>query len=393
MNCFRFCVAVVISTLFVSPSTTLGKKPKPATQIKFATLAPEGSLWMKAMREIDDAVRERTENRVGFKFYPGGVQGDEKDVLRKIRNGQLHSGGFTGFGLGAVAPEVRVMELPFLFETLSELEHVRAQTNGYFEEAFDAKGYLLLGWVDVGFIYLFSNSEIRTPDDLQSIKMWIWSGDPLAEMFFKAFSISPVPLSAPDVLTSLQTGIINAVYASPLACIALQWFTRVDYMTDVPITHALGGVLVSKKALRKMAPADVEVLIEVARPVLRALTKNTRIQNTESFDELRKEGVATVKAGLAARDAFFTGGRGAWKDGVGKLYSQELLDRITKSVESFTAHNGKGSSKKSYPSQAGWRELSGLLRNRRCHHRTRDSPRARGAPRPRRGFLRFSRTH
>lgn len=338
MNFFNRILASVLIAAFWLAAPSLvdaAKKPKPEFQIKFATLAPDGSTWMKTMRAIDDEVRQRTENRLGFKFYPGGVQGDEKDVLRKIRIGQLHGGGFTGFGLGAVVSEVRVKELPFMFETLDELDYLREQTDEYFEQAFDEKGYLHMGWADVGFVYLFSKNPIRSPQDMTRAKMWVWAGDPLAELFYQAFDISPIPLSAPDVLTSLQTGIIDAVYASPLACVALQWFTRVNYMSDVPITHGLGAALISKKALRKVDPADVEILLEVSRLLLRRLTEKTRTQNLEAVDEIRKEGVEVLTADPAARNEFFDKGRQAWGDGVGRLYGKELLDHVNAALSEY----------------------------------------------------------
>jgi len=329
-------LAVAVLTIALAPGDGAGgKKPKPDFQIKFATLAPEGSTWMKTMHAIDDDVRLRTDNRLGFKFYPGGVQGDEKDVLRKIRNGQLHGGGFTGFGLGSVVSEVRVQELPFMFESLEELDYLREQTDSYFWKAFGDKGFVHLGWADVGFVYVFSKHPISTPKEMQSAKMWIWAGDPLAELFFRAFGLSPIPLAAPDVLTSLQTGIIDAVYGSSLACVALQWFTKIDYMADVPLTHGLGAVLVSNKALRKVDPADLQSLIEVSRPLLRKLTENTRLQNVEAIEEMKKEGIEIVAIEDATRADFFRTGRGAWADGVGKLYSQELLDRVTAILEDY----------------------------------------------------------
>jgi len=315
------------------------RKPRPKFQIKFATLAPEGSAWMNAMHEIDDAVRTRTDNRLGFKFYPGGVQGDEKDVLRKIRMGQLHGGGFTGFGIGALASDVRVLEMPFMFRDHAELDFVRRalgdELNGMMEE----EGYLNLGWVDVGFTYIFSKNAIATMDDLSNARMWIWAGDPLAEVFFKAFGISPIPLAAPDVLTSLQTGVIDAAYNSPLGCLALQWFTRVDYMTEVPISHGLGAALISKKALRKISAEDRAVLEDVAGPILRDLTETTRIQNLEAIAEMKKEGVQVVTVDDAVKAQFFTTGRDAWDDGVGELYSAELLQKVKDLLDQYRAEN------------------------------------------------------
>jgi len=339
MNFFKlfFSFALIATlVLVVGPADTFGgKRPKPKFQIKFATLAPEGSTWMKTMHAIDDEVRLRTENRLGFKFYPGGVQGDEKDVLRKIRNGQLHGGGFTGFGLGSIVPDVRVPELPFMYESLDELDYVREKTDDLFNQMFEDKGYLNLGWADVGFVYIFSKNPIRTPDDLQAANMWVWAGDPLAELFFKAFGISPIPLAAPDVLTSLQTGIIDAVYNSTLGCVALQWFTRVDYLTDVPVSHGLGAALVSKKALKKVAPADIRVLLEVSWPLLRQLTEKTRVQNQEAKTEMQQEGMEIISVDSSIRASFFETGREAWSDGVGKLYTQEMLDQVENILEEY----------------------------------------------------------
>ena len=348
MNCSKVIASIAICCLALSlPEAASSKKrPKPDFQIKFATLAPDGSTWMKTMRAIDDEVRAKTENRLGFKFYPGGVQGDEKDVLRKIRSGQLHAGGFTGFGLGALVPEVRVLELPFMFESLDELDQLRVETDEHFFDAFDAKGFTNLGWVDVGFVYIYSKSPVKSPAEMKNAKMWAWSGDPLAEMFFRAFSVSPIPLSAPDVLTSLQTGIIDAVYGSPLAVVALQWYTRVKYMSDVPVTHALGAAIVSKKALRKVSAADIQILREIAAPRLRELTLKTREQNIEAVAELKKEGIEVITISDAARDDFFTRGRAAWSDGVGRLYSRELLERIQASLDAHRNGVGRASTKR-----------------------------------------------
>jgi len=342
----RLSAAIVFLLLLalcaMATTAWAARKPKPKFQIKFATLAPEGSSWMKIMHAIDDEVRVRTDNRLGFKFYPGGVQGDEKEVLRKIRNGQLHGGGFTGFGLGAIVSDTRVLEMPFMFDSLDELDHVRGRIEGQLKDLFAAKGYLNLGWVDVGFIYIFSNEAIANPDDLQQAKMWVWAGDPLAELFFKAFGLSPIPLAAPDVLTSLQTGVIDAAYASPLACVALQWFTRIDYMTDVPITHGLGAALVSQKALRKVDAADVAILNEVAGPLLRELTELTRVQNVEALGEMEKEGIEVVPVTPEVRNEFFQTGRSAWDDGVGELYSQELLDEVKSILQEYRSGGGAG---------------------------------------------------
>jgi TRAP-type C4-dicarboxylate transport system substrate-binding protein len=345
----RFSSLAITAALLAFASVSHAQKPSKApakaqVEIKFATLAPDGSTWMKTMRKVDEDVRARTDNRVGFKFYPGGVQGDEKDVIRKMRNGQIHAAGFTGFGLGAIVPETRVLELPFMFESLDELDYVRGATNDYYGKAFASKDYALLGWTDVGFVYLYTKAPVRKVSDMPSVKWWIWSGDQLAEIFYRAFGITPVPLAAPDVLTSLQTGVIDGVYASPLACVALQWFTRVKYMSDVPITHGISAVVTTEKSLAGVSAADRAILLEVMHRELAALTQKTRSQNDEAIAEIKKEGVQVVQVDVAARQEFVTRGRAAWGDGVPSLYSQELLDRVKTLLADYRKNRTAGSS-------------------------------------------------
>lgn len=320
------------------------KAPQKAeVEIKFATLAPDGSTWMKTMRKVDEEVRQKTANRVGLKFYPGGVQGDERDVIRKLRNGQIHAAGFTGFGLGAIVPETRVLELPFMFDSLDELDYVRTATNDYYEKAFKAKDYALLGWTDVGFVYLFTKAPVRTPSEMPGTRWWIWSGDQLAEIFYRAFNITPIPLAAPDVLTSLQTGVIDGVYASPLACVALQWFSRVKYMSEIPVTHGISAVVATEKSLAGVSAADRAILLDVMQRELAALTQKTRVQNGEAIGEIKKEGVQVVTIDAAARQEFVARGRAAWDDGVPALYPQALLDRVKTLLAEYRQSRPAGS--------------------------------------------------
>jgi len=345
--CRTLALGILLGGMLATAATSAAaqnKQPRPQSEIKIATLAPDGSTWMKTMHKIDEDVRARTDNRVGFKIYPGGVQGDEKDVIRKMRNGQIHGAAFTGFGLGAIVPEVRVLELPFMFESLDELDYVLAQTDDYYRGLFEEKGYALLGWTDVGFVYLFSQTPVKSAADMPGCKWWIWSGDQLAEIFFKAFRITPIPLAAPDVLTSLQTGVVDAVYSSPLACVALQWFTRVKFMSNMPITHGESAVVVTRKSVAGVSEADLAIVHEIMRTHLAELTTKTRVQNQEAIGEIEKEGVQVVAVDDTARHDFTERGRAAWGEGVGVLYPKELLDRVSNLVAEYRKTHGAGAS-------------------------------------------------
>ncbi|MEE9225006.1 MAG: TRAP transporter substrate-binding protein DctP [Bacteroidota bacterium] len=304
--------------------------------VKFATLAPEGSTWLKVMNEYDQVVRRESEGRLGFKIYGNGVQGDEDAVLRKIRIGQLHSGGFTGVGMGRIAPIVRILDSPLLFRNYEEIDYLHEQFDEQFSNAFQEKGYVLLGWAEVGFVYLFTNSPVQRPADLRGVKMWTWEGDPIAEAAFKALGVIPIPLSITDVVTSLQTGLIDGVYASPLAAIGLQWFTRVKYMFDLPLANASGSVLISEKMFDSL-PADLqEILLRNGRKYMRKVTTLSRRDNERALETLKRSGIKIFKpASPKALDEYQRIGRTARRLLVGKLFTQEFLTRVEQAVADF----------------------------------------------------------
>lgn len=323
---------MLVSLLVISASAWSQKYT-----IKFATLAPEGSTWMKVMDEFNQEVMKLTDGNVKFKIYPGGIQGDEKDVLRKIRLGQLQSAGFTGVGLGEILPEARIMDSPFLFRNYQEVDDITSQFYDEFSSKFEEANFVLLGWTEVGFVYVFANKPIKSLDDLKGIKMWMWEGDPVAEATFKALGVTPIPLSITDVLTSLQTNLIEAVYTSPLACVTLQWYTRVKYMMDVPLADAAGAVLISKKMFDKMPENYQQILLDKGREYMKKLVQLSRQDNQESIELMVKNGIELVKVPEKNLEAFRKAGAEARQNLVGKLYSQELLNKVEKSLAELRA--------------------------------------------------------
>jgi TRAP-type C4-dicarboxylate transport system substrate-binding protein len=311
------------------------------TKIRFATVAPEGSTWMKVMKAYTKAVEDATNNQIKFKVYPGQVAGDEKDVLRKIRIGQLDSGGFTGVGLGEILPEVRIMDSPFLFKSYEEVDYVAEQYFDYFSKKFDEKGFILLGWAEVGFVYVFTNKPINSLDDMNGVKMWMWEGDPIAEATFKAFNINPIPLSITDVLTSLQTNLINGVYISPYACTVVQWHTRVKYMLDLPLANSNGAILISKKKFKKLDESQQEILKKLSREYFGQLTLMSRKDNAESLDLLKETGITFTKIEDQSKiDSFYESGKNARRDLIGKLYGEDFLLKVESMLNQYRTEQG-----------------------------------------------------
>lgn len=262
--------------------------------LKFATLAPEGTTWMNLLEEWAARVKKESNGRLVFKIYAGGVQGDEPDVLKKIRFGQLQGGAFTGYGIGRIYSPARVLELPFLFDNIEEIDYVRHKLMPDIAQGYRDNGYELLGWMEVGFIYFFSKEPIRSLDDLRKRRIWHWQGDPLGEAFFAASGLSPVPLSIIDVYTSLSTGLIDTVYCPPLGAIALQWFTKTKYITNVPMANGIGSLVVSRRFYQNL-PQDLQKLLKrTGRETGRKLIAATREENRESLEVLKQKGMVFV---------------------------------------------------------------------------------------------------
>ncbi len=329
----RFLIAIAVTALLFPVS---GDAAKPVT-LKIATLAPEGSSWMNIMHDLMDEVTAETDGRVKIKIYPGGVQGDERDVIRKMRAGQLHGGGFTGNGLGVILPRVRVLEIPFLFNDYNEVRAVVDTLDSYFKEYFEKEGYVLLGWANVGFVYLYSQEPVACKEDILDKKVWLWEGDPLAEIFMGEFGIKPIPLAVTDVLMSLSTKMINTVYISPMACVGLQWFTKVKYMTDYPVTNSVGAVIVSKKAWDRI-PEELEpVMRRICDKHFTRLAESTIEDNRKSIETLKKNGIGMVEVNEQGRAEFHSVSLATRGKLAGKLYPPELQERVEKILADYRA--------------------------------------------------------
>ena len=264
--------------------------------LKFATLAPVGSTWMNIIAEWASKVDKESQGRLKFKFYPGGVSGDEPDMLRKIRFGQLNGAAMTGHGIGYIYSPARVLEIPFLFRTYGEVDYVRAKMMPEIRAGFRKNDYELLGWMEIGFVRFFSRAPIHSLEDLKKRRIWLWQGDPLGMAIFSASDISPVPLPITEVFTSLSTGLIDTVIAPPLGAIALQWFTKTPYMTEIPMADGIGGLVVSSKFFNKLPKDLQELLLRTGNEASEKLLIETRKDNEKSLAVLKQNGVTFTLA-------------------------------------------------------------------------------------------------
>ncbi len=262
-----------------------------AVQIKIATVAPEGSEWMQQFRAAAAEIKERTEGRVIVKFYTGGVMGNDKKVLRKIRNGQLQGGAFTVSGLSERYDDLVIYGLPLLFRNQAEVDYVREHMDPLLAKGLANAGFESFGFATGGFAVLMGNEPVTSLDQLRGRKAWIPEGDRISYAAMEAMDLSPVVLPITDVLTGLQTGLIEFIATPPVGAVVLQWHTKVKYITDVPLSYTLATLVVDRKAFRRMQSADQTVFREVMTRTYGQLDAQARQDNASALKALVASGL------------------------------------------------------------------------------------------------------
>lgn len=262
-----------------------------AAELKIATVLPENTQWMKDMRAGAAEIKERTDGRVLFKFYSGGVQGNPNTVLRKIKIGQLHGGAFTPTDLQQVYPDLNIYGLPFLFESAAEANYVREAMDPKLAAGLEEAGFVSFGFASGGFAMIMSNVPVRDHEDLRGRKVWVPEGDLISYEAMKALDLSPVTLPITDVLTGLQTGLLDIVAMSPAGALVLQWHTRVDYVTRMPIVYSMGLLAIDRRAFGRIAEEDRAVV----RDVMSGLYARWDVENQRDAEQALQ---ALINAGL-----------------------------------------------------------------------------------------------
>jgi TRAP-type C4-dicarboxylate transport system substrate-binding protein len=321
-------------------AATTGTAAAENVEVRLATLAPEGSSWMKVLGKGAVEVEKKTEARVKIKYYAGGVQGDERDVVRKMNLGQLDGAAVTSVGLSMIDESIRVLELPRMFASVEELDYVADKMWPYFQKKFEAKGYRLNDRGDVGWIYFMSKTEVKSLSDLKGLKVWLWGDDGMVRAMYKKLGVSGVPLGVPEVEPALTTGRINACYSSPLAAVALQWNTKIKYMTSMPMSFAIGATVIKADVMKKVSQADQDLIQKITRGMSKSLRKQIRKDNDSAKKQMVKKGVKISETPADMVSEFDKAAKAVWEELAGKVYSKEELAMVIKHRDDYRAKHG-----------------------------------------------------
>ena len=269
--------------------------PLQAQTLKIATVTPEGSAWMKEMRASAAEIKERTEGRVQIKYYGGGVMGNDQKVLSRIRLRSLQGGAFTPSALVSQYSDLNLYGLPMVFDSEEEAAFVRSRLDERLEQGLEDAGWVNFGFAAGGFANLLSSSPIRSVDDLKGKKVWIPEGDDISRHAMQALSLTPVSLPLTDVLTGLQTGLIDIVPMSPVGALVLQWHTKVKYITEFPLVYTLGFMAVDKRAFDKLSAEDQAIVRGVMERTYDGFNVQNLKDNQGARDALLNAGIESVE--------------------------------------------------------------------------------------------------
>jgi TRAP-type C4-dicarboxylate transport system substrate-binding protein len=314
----------------------LGATPAFSQVIKLGTVAPEGSPWHVAMLEVAQEWKELTNGRVTLRIYAGGVAGDEKDMLRKIRIGQLHATALTSMTLLDIVPDIEAISFPMFIRTDDELDYVIEKLGPEFEARLAKKGLKVLNWSTAGWSHFFTKEPVTTPDDMKKRKLFFWGSDTTYVELLKSSGFNPVPLAITDLLPALQTGLVDSFAAPPTAALSFQWFALAPHMTDLRWQPLPGTTVISMKQWHRIPPNLRPLLEDAARRAGARFQKRIRELEQEAIVAMKSHG---LKVHVIPPEAVEEWKRlvreKAYPVFVGPRFSKEMFDTVRSLLDEY----------------------------------------------------------
>jgi TRAP-type transport system periplasmic protein len=300
----------------------------PQTVIKMGTLAPEGSPWHEALQSMAERWRTISGGQVKLVIYPGGVLGDEPDMVNKMRIGQIQAAGLSGAGLSGIEPGVMALQIPMMFDSYDELDYVRERVAPRLEKMMEARGYLVLNWGDVGWVHFFTTRPATRLSDMRNMKLFTWAGDNDTLELWKANGFRAVPLAATDILTALQTGLIEAVPTTPLYALLNQSFGIARNMIDVKWAPLVGATVITRRMWDSLPAAQRGDMLKAAREAGVSMRGGIRKMGDEAVVTMQKRRLQVIHVDAASVDEWRREAEGVYPKLRGVQVPADLFDEV-----------------------------------------------------------------
>lgn len=315
-------------TLAAAMALALATSAPAQVLVKLGTLAPEGSSWHDLLLEMKQEWKRLSNGEVDLRLYAGGVLGDEGEMVRKMQRRGLDAVALSGAGLGRVHPSFDCLNIPLAFASHEELDAVRDAVSPRLERDVEAAGFKVLNWSDAGWVYFFTKTPVRTPDDLRRLKLWTSSGDPASEALYKDLGLKVVPLPATDMLTSLQTGLIEAVDVPPLFALLDRSYQQAPHMLDLRFAALPAATVISASAWNRIPEALRPKLLAAARAAGLKYQQEIRRSGEEAIAAMKERGLDVVTLDAAGVAAWEREACDAYPKLRARLASPELFDEV-----------------------------------------------------------------
>ena len=311
-----------------------------AQTIKLGTLAPKGSPWYENLQDMASDWSDASGGRIKVRIYPGGSIGDERDMVRKMQIGQLQGGVLTAEGLSIIVPEILALQLPMLFKTDGELDYVRDKLKPELEALFEKRGYKILNWGDIGWVRLFSRDPVFVMDDLRKQKLFTWAGDPELAEGYRIQGLKVVPLPVPEIFSGLQSGMIDALYAAPVAALSYQWFGLANHMTDLKVLKLIGATVVTHKTWNKIDPDVRDDVVAAAIEAGDNAREKIRNFEDEAIRVMQEHGLVVHEVTAEQADAWEVSSRASWVVYTNSNVPAKLVDRVEALRDEYRKQQG-----------------------------------------------------
>ena len=305
-----------------------------AVLVKMGTVAPEGSVWHRIFQEMGAAWKD---SDVELRIYPGGVLGDEPDLVRKMRIGQIHAAALTSTGLADIDAGVNALGVPMMFRSYEELDYVRERIRRKLEKRLEARGFVVLNWGDAGWVMFFAKQPFAHPDDVRKMKLFAWAGDNDAIELWKVAGFQPISLAATDILPGLQTGLINAFDTTPLLALSSQWFGLAPHMLDLKWAPLVGATVIRKGTWEKIPASRRQAVLNAAREAGDRLKGEVRTLNRQAIGAMQQHGLTVHRASDEVEAAWRETAEALYPRIRGGVVPADMFDEVLRLRDEFRA--------------------------------------------------------
>jgi TRAP-type transport system periplasmic protein len=331
---FTVCIGLV----FMTAAANVSARP---VLLKVGSVTPKGSPWDNALRQLAADWNEITDGQVQMRIFSGGVAGEEADVIRKMRFNSLQGAVLTTYGLNQIYQDTFALSLPFLMTSDEEFEYVFNQIEEYLRENIESQGFKVITWTNVGWVYIFAKEKVASPSDLRRINLATTDSDKAIAQALKASNFNAIPVGLSEVLTGLNSGMIDACYTVKMGAAAYQWFGIANHMTDLPMAPVLAAIVVSDRAWRGVPDRYKEEMLEAADDVSRTLATETAKLEKEAMDIMLENGLIVHDVPPETEKQWRTEFEKAVDMIKGQTFSEEVYNRIRKHIDDYRSRYGK----------------------------------------------------